>query len=276
MNYRVIDAHVHLGLGEMNQDCTEYVKRAGLRYKPMPAEVNLELEDVVVEKVVLVPSFPCGNTASTDGFWPQKHWRSMMEDRFLQYGTVNPNSEVSVEEELASQYSGGIVGIKLHPVHHFYKPNDYREEEKGLGRLQQVYEFAEDHHLPVIIHTGTSITKGARSKYGDPIYIEDVARDFRINVIMAHGGRPLWTSTAMFLAKQFSNVFLEISSVPAKRVKEYFPRIGEIKDKVIYGSDFPNFPGESIPGDAAMMIRTLGYDAGIFHDNFLRVAANVP
>ena len=41
-----------------------------------------------------------------------------------------------------------------------------------------------------MFHTGTSIFVGARNRYADPIYVDDVAVDFpSLKIILAHGGR---------------------------------------------------------------------------------------
>ena len=78
-----------------------------------------------------------------------------------------------------------------------------------------------------MFHTGTSIFPGARNKYGDPIYIDDVAVDFpKLKILLAHGGRPLWMDTAFFLMRRHPNVYLDISGIPPKTLLKYFPRAG--------------------------------------------------
>ncbi|EZQ11366.1 MULTISPECIES: amidohydrolase family protein [Acidianus] len=267
---KIIDSHVHLGLGKMPEHCYDFVKIVG-SHDFRREEVLLEDDEVIVEKVVLVPSYPCGSSSCTDGFYSQVKWRST-DERFLQYGTLNPNCQIDVKEELGFQYDLGIVGIKLHPVHHFFKPNAYREEEGGLKQLEKIYEFAQDHSLPVIIHTGTSVTSLARNKYGDPIFIQDIAEDFpKLKIVLAHSGRPFWTRVATYLAESYNNVFLEISSIPPMKLREYLPNLENLKDKVIYGSDFPNYSGQTILGHARSTIDSVGYNSSVMRDNFLKL-----
>ena len=98
----------------------------------------------------------------------------------------------------------------------------------------------------MMFHTGTSISHGARNKYGDPIYIDDVAVDFpRLKILMAHGGRPLWMDTAFFLLRRHPNVYLDISGIPPKTLLKYFPRLDEIAAKTLFGTDWPG-PGVRI------------------------------
>jgi predicted TIM-barrel fold metal-dependent hydrolase len=94
-----------------------------------------------------------------------------------------------------------------------------------------------------MIHTGTSIFPAARCKYGRPMEIDDVAVDFPdLRVIMAHGGRPLWMSEAFFVLRRHKNVWLELSGIPPKKILDYFPRITDLGDKVLWGTDWPS-PG---------------------------------
>ena len=90
---------------------------------------------------------------------------------------------------------------------------------------------------------GTSIFPGARNKYGDPIYVDDVAVDFpKLKILLAHGGRPLWMHTAFFLVRRHPNVYLDISGIPPKTLLKYFPRLDEIAHKTLFGTDWPG-PG---------------------------------
>ena len=130
--------------------------------------------------------------------------------------------------------------IKIHPPHQLLFPNDYLN---GVRELEILYRAAEANGIPVMFHTGTSIFPGARNKYGDPIYVDDVAVDFpKLKILLAHGGRPLWMDTAFFLIRRHRNVYLDISSIPPKRLLQYFPRLPEIAHKTLFGTDWPG-PG---------------------------------
>ncbi len=112
--------------------------------------------------------------------------------------------------------------------------------------LETVYATAEDHGVPVMVHTGTSIFPGARSRLGDPMALDDVAVDFpKLTLLMAHGGRPLWTEEAFFLLRRHRNVHLDISSIPPKHLLDYFPRLEMVGEQVLFGSDWP---GPMVPG----------------------------
>jgi uncharacterized protein len=70
-----------------------------------------------------------------------------------------------------------------------------------------------------------------------------VAVDFpKLKIILAHGGRPLWMQTAFFLLRRHPDVFLDISGIPPKSLLKYFPRLDEVADKTLFGTDWPG-PG---------------------------------
>jgi uncharacterized protein len=52
----------------------------------------------------------------------------------------------------------------------------------------------------------------------------------------------LWMNQAMFLARRFANVYLEVSSVPPPRLLAYFPDLDRLAPKLLFGSDWPG-PG---------------------------------
>ncbi len=179
------------------------------------------------------------------GFGPEVNdWiaRYVQEDpkRLLPCGSIHPRHSQSVLADMEQIIRLGIRLIKIHPPHQLLYPNDYLH---GVKELEIIYRAAEANGIPVMIHTGTSIFPGARNKYGDPIYIDDVAVDFpKLKILMAHGGRPLWMDTAFFLVRRHPNVYLDLSGIPPKTLLDYFPRLEEIAHKSLFGTDWPG-PG---------------------------------
>ena len=158
--------------------------------------------------------------------------------RLIAFGSINPTINTGQEsriDELIGKLN--IRGIKIHPSHQTVYPNDHLNGNESLAYL---YKRCEAEGIPVMFHTGTSIFVGARNRYADPIYVDDVAVDFpRLKIILAHGGRPLWMDTCMFLVRRFSNVMIDVSSIPPSKVLEYFPRLEDIADRTLFGTDWP-------------------------------------
>ena len=160
--------------------------------------------------------------------------------RLIPCGSLHPRHTQNVLADVEQIVRLGIRLIKIHPPHQLLFPNDYL---KGVKELEIIYRAAEANGIPVMFHTGTSIFPGARNKFGDPIHIDDVAVDFpKLKILLAHGGRPLWMTTAFFLIRRHRNVYLDISGIPPKTLLKYFPRLEEIASKTLFGTDWPG-PG---------------------------------
>src|SRR5919197_2523046 len=157
--------------------------------------------------------------------------------RLIPCGSLHPRPSTNFLADVEHLFRLGIRMIKVHPPHQLLYPNDYLH---GVKELEILYRAAEANSVPVMIHTGTSIFPGARNKFGDPIYVDDVAVDFpRLKILLAHGGRPLWMDTAFFLVRRHANVYLDISGIPPKLLLNYFLRPGEIAGKTLFGTDWP-------------------------------------
>ncbi len=156
--------------------------------------------------------------------------------RLLPFASLNPYivNDLSAElERLVNEY--GFRGIKAYPVYQHHYMND--------PRLYPLYAKAQELGIPMLVHTGSSVFKGARIKYGDPLHLDDVAIDFpKLTILMAHSGRPFWYEQAFWMARQHRNVYMEVSGLPGKKLLEYFPELERVADKVVYGSDWPGNP----------------------------------
>ena len=160
--------------------------------------------------------------------------------RLLPCGSLHPRHSRNVQADMDQLVRLGIRLVKIHPPHQLLYPNAYLD---GVRELEIIYRTAEAEGIPIMFHTGTSIFPGARNKFGDPIYVDDVAVDFpKLKILLAHGGRPLWMQTAFFLVRRHPNVYLDISGIPPRTLLKYFPRVEEIASKTLFGTDWPG-PG---------------------------------
>ena len=156
--------------------------------------------------------------------------------RLIPFASINPYTSSRPTEELERLVRDqGFQGLKLYPTYQLYYPND--------SMIYPLYAKAQELGIPVMLHIGSSVFAGSRLKYGDPIYLDDVAVDFsELILIQCHSGRPFWYDKALGLARIHKNVYMEISGLPPQMLLNYFPELERIADKVIYGSDWPGVP----------------------------------
>ena len=176
-------------------------------------------------------------------------------DRLIAVGSVNPLHEPDSRAEIHRILDLGIGMVKIHPPHQLFMSNAYRA---NLPALAEVYRACEERGVPVMIHTGTSIFPRARNVYADPMPADDVAIDFpKLTIILAHAGRPLYGETAMFLARRHRNVYLDLSGIPPKALLRYVPKLADLADKALWGTDWPS-PGVASPKKNVEQFRALG------------------
>jgi predicted TIM-barrel fold metal-dependent hydrolase len=244
----ITDCHIHIQPVEMFKPAAlEVMTKARGRYDDVleycrsPKALLGYLDTIGVERAVLINYVApdvMGFTADVNP-WVANYCKENPK-RLIPCGSVHPRHTKNVEADMEEILRLGIRLIKIHPPHQLIYPNDYLH---GMRELETIYSMAQANGIPVMVHTGTSIFPGARNRYGDPIFVDDVAVDFpNLKILLAHGGRPLWMDTAFFLLRRHQNVYLDISGIPPKLLLEYFPRLEQIAHKTLFGTDFPS-PG---------------------------------
>ncbi len=245
----VTDLHVHIQpWSQMKPEVMDVMRRGkedhwdfliALMDDPSALLEVLDRSDIWRVGLVNYPSPDLmGFTDETNAF--AARYAEAAPERLLPYGGVHPRFTKDPEGQVEELLQLGIRLLKIHPPHQMFPANAYT---MGLEALGRIYRRCEERGLPIMVHTGTSIFPGARSKYGRPMELDDVAIDFPdLTILMAHGGRPLWMDEAFFILRRHKNVHLELSGIPPKKLLEYFPRIQEIEDRVVWGTDWPS-PG---------------------------------
>ncbi len=267
---KIIDFHVHVGLKENWHEWVHaYQKEARSeyydRYEEMidPRKFADYLRGHDIEKAVILPEI----SPITSGVVTNEYVLEFCQDEdiLIPFCTVNPSLSPRPAEDIKKYIQMGAEGIKLYPSYNHFYPNE--------DRLSPVYALAEEHQLPVLVHTGSSVFKGAKIKYAHPIHLDDVATDFpNVRFLMAHSGRGLWYKEAFFLSRIHPNLYLEVSGLPPQKLLEYFPQMEKHIDKFVYGSDWPGI--KSIDANAKTIKELpLAEESRrkILHDNAARV-----
>lgn len=156
--------------------------------------------------------------------------------RLIPFASINPFLVDHIDRELERLVRHeGFRGVKIYPTYQYFYPND--------ARLYPLYAKAQELEIPVTLHTGSSVFPAARLKYGDPLFVDDLAIDFPdLTIVLAHSGRPFWYDRAFALARFRPNVYMELSGLPPSRLMKYFPELERVADKTIFGSDWPSVP----------------------------------
>ncbi|WP_409463636.1 amidohydrolase family protein [Amycolatopsis sp. GA6-003] len=176
-------------------------------------------------------------------------------DVVVPFGSVDPHrgdEAVAIARRLVEQHH--VRGFKFHPTQQQFFPDD--------RQYYPLYETLEGLGATALFHSGiTGVGRGQpggsgmRLKFSNPMRLDDLAVDFpRLRIIIAHPSFP-WQDEALAVAQHKPNVYIDLSGWSPK----YFPESlvaninGPLRDKVLFGSDFPALTPERWLADFATL-----------------------
>ena len=239
---KVIDFHLHIGkIEDWHPWVIQYFKEVNpdlfqnfeTLMKPDRLEEYLAGEGVTYA-VVLAENSPKVTGVVKNSY---VHDFCKGHNSLIPFASINPMTS-SNPPELLEKYivEMGFKGLKLYPTYQHFFPNQ--------NDVYPIYEKALELNIPVMFHTGSSIYKHSKLKYGDPLHLDEVAADFPdLKIVMAHSGRGFWYDRAFFISRIHKNLYMEISGLPPQKLLHYFPELEKNADKVIFGSDWPGIKG---------------------------------
>lgn len=199
------------------------------------AAMDEEGVDMAVVSAVVPPGGDNGESANACVHEAVKAHPS----RLVGFGCVVPYLPKAAEmlERYVQEFS--FRGVKLHPSIQQFYPSDQR--------IYPIVEKAIDLDIPILIHTGAVPIPGTRSRYDDPLEIDDLALVYpEAKIVMAHGD-PFGPAPA--IAGKHPNVYMDTTTTFARFIR-LVPGLGEDtlefmglvsgesgSSKVIFGSD---------------------------------------
>jgi uncharacterized protein len=194
-------------------------------------------------------------------------------DVIIPFASVDPArgaAGVRAARRLIEEYR--VRGFKFHPSAQGFFPND--------RAAYPLYEVIAAAGLPALFHTGQTgagagqrAGGGIRLAYSNPMYLDDVAVDFPdMPIILAHPSFP-WQEEALAVATHKPQVYIDLSGWSPK----YFPPIlvqyanTLLKDKVLFGTDFPMLTPERWRADLERTAIRDEVKPGLYKDNAARL-----
>jgi predicted TIM-barrel fold metal-dependent hydrolase len=246
-NLVAIDVHVHASHAKKDEPERSDLREAALQYfKAEDYQPTIpEIADYYRQRKMACVIFPVDNESTTGE--PRVSNEEVAEaaaqhpNVFIPFASIDPaKGKMGAREARRLIEHFGVRGFKFHPQTQAFYPND--------PKAYVLYEVIAEAKLPALFHTGHSgIGTGARGgggirlKYGNPMYIDDVAVDFPdMPIIMAHPSFP-WQDEALSVCLHKPQVYIDLSGWSPK----YFPPLlvqyanTLLKHKVLFGSDFP-------------------------------------
>ena len=243
---KAIDIHAHI---PRMPGLAEYGIEPGLRQMFRMADESISIEKMVetyraIDTKAVIFSVDA-ETETGDLPDPNDYVAQTVDsypDVFIGFCSVDPRKgKAAVEELERSVLSLGLRGLKLHPIHQAFFPDD--------PAFIPLFAKAEELGIPVLMHSGY-VAAGANAPggggfelaYSRPIPHVDslAARHPDLTIIMAHPAWP-WIQEQVAVALHKSNVFIDLSGwapryIPKELISE---ASGRLRKKVLFGSDYP-------------------------------------
>lgn len=156
--------------------------------------------------------------------------------KLVGFAGIDPSDPKQALEELnEARDELNMPGIAVAPAAQDFHPSN--------SSAMLVYAEAAERRMPVLFHTGVSITAATKLEYAQPILLDEVARELPdLTIIIAHMGYPWMHETVALLAKH-PNVYTEISWLLHQPWQAYQALLGAhrcgVIDKLLFGSGFP-------------------------------------
>ena len=250
---RIIDLHCYPSTQEWINCQGPYVEALAKYWKrdwvaKTEAEVIREFTAVGVEACLValdlestVGTPPCGNEY-VHGMWKRN------EGRIIQcWGTVDPFKDTAISEAKHAIEELGLMGFHFHPIMQHFAVNE--------ERFYPLFETINALKVPIMLDVGTTGMgagmpggMGAIIRHAHPLSVDQLAADFPdLKIICAHPGWP-WIDEMTAVALHKGNVYWEMSGWAPKYLPDGIKRDikGRLKDKIMFGSDYPSMPYERL------------------------------
>jgi predicted TIM-barrel fold metal-dependent hydrolase len=180
-----------------------------------------------------------GGKARLSGIWVDDadvaDYVRQAPEKMIGFLSVDPTQPGWEDELRQGREVHGMRGIKLLPMYANFYPQD--------ERLDPLWQYAAAHHLPVLLHTGTTFVAKAPIDCTLPRHLDAVARRFpEVRIILAHLGHPYEGETVAVIRKH-PHLYADISALVYRPwqlfhslmlVHEY-----NVWDKILFGTDYP-------------------------------------
>jgi len=180
-----------------------------------------------------------GGKARLSGLWVDDQFVAdyvqQHPDTLVGFLSLDP-TQPGWEEELQQGHQElGLKGIKLMPMYAGFRPDGQD--------LDPMWQYAQDHDLPVLLHTGTTFVAQAPLECTLPRHLDPVATRFPgVKIILAHLSHP-YENECVVVIRKHPNVYADISAIHYRPFQLYHSLMlvqeYGVWNKLLFGTDYP-------------------------------------
>ena len=234
----IIDAHSHAWryLDHFQEDFRRQAIQARAGQEVDLTVKYSEYQDASPEEVRTIVF---GGKARLSGLWVEDQYVadyvSAHPDSLIGFLSVDPTQKDWEKELYVGHQELGLKGIKLLPMYAGFMPDD--------SMLDPLWSYADQHALPVLLHTGTTFVSQAPLAYTLPRNLDPVAIRYpEVKIILAHLSHP-YEAECVAVIRKHPNVYADISALHYRPFQLYnsLMLVQEygVWDKVLFGTDYP-------------------------------------
>jgi predicted TIM-barrel fold metal-dependent hydrolase len=180
-----------------------------------------------------------GGKARRSGLWVDDRYVAEYvaahADRLVGFLSVDPTQPLWEQELRHGHRELGLRGIKLLPMYAGFRPDD--------ERLDPLWRYADEHRLPVLLHTGTTFVAQAPLDCTLPRHLDRVAMRFsEVRIVLAHLGHP-YEGECVATIRKHPHVYADLSALHYRPFQLYHSLMlvqeYGVWDKVLFGTDYP-------------------------------------
>lgn len=234
----IVDVHSHAWQypAHFNDDFRAQARRARAGVE---VDLTVRYEDYRSAATRAERTIVFGGKARLSGLWVEDRYVAdyvaANPDRLIGFLALDPTQNGWERELRVGHEELGLVGIKLMPMYAGFRPDD--------ERLDPLWSYAEQHALPVLLHTGTTFIAQAPLECTLPRHLDPVAARFPdVRIIMAHLGHP-YEHECVAVIRKHPNVYADVSALHYRPFQLYqsLMLVQEygVWHKLLFGSDYP-------------------------------------
>jgi predicted TIM-barrel fold metal-dependent hydrolase len=244
----IIDAHSHAWKypDHFQEDFRMQATRARAGQE---VDLTVNLDEYRASAPDEVRTIVFGGKAKLSGLWVDDQYVAdyvaAAPDALIGFLSVDPTQDGWQEEMRHGHRQLGLRGIKLLPMYAGFMPD--------AATLDPLWNYASEHKLPVLLHTGTTFVSQAPLACTLPRHLDPVAIRFpKVKIILAHLAHP-YEAECVAVIRKHPNVYADVSALHYRPFQLYnsLMLVQEygVWDKVLFGTDYPfTTVNESVAG----------------------------
>lgn len=234
----IIDVHSHAWEfpAHFSEDFRHQARRARAGVE---VDLSVRYADYAATASEPVRTIVFGGKAKLSGLWVDDayvaRYVAAHSERLIGFLSLDPTQPDWEDELRFGHQELKLRGIKLMPMYAGFRPDE--------PRLEPLWQYAQQHRLPVLLHTGTTFISQAPLECTLPRHLDPVATRYPdVPIIMAHLGHP-YEGECVVTARKHPNVYADISALHYRPFQLYHSLMLAqeygIWDKVLFGTDYP-------------------------------------